>query len=289
MNAEEFLRQYERVADTADAVVRLRRFVLDLALRGKLVKLLPGDGSGLGVAEQVAAEREVLVQQGLIRRESALEPIEPSELPFAMPDGWEWIRIGNAVLFTQYGTSQKSEVREGGVPVLAMGNIQNGAVVLDSTKRIPADSEELPALYLKKFDLLYNRTNSAELVGKTGIYLGEDDTRTFASYLIRLRPSLVATEPRFLNLAMNTADFRATQIMPLIKKQTGQANVNGSALKNMLIPMPSLAVQKRIVEKVDQLMSICDRLETSLQTEAACRSRLLEALLQRALESAHPF
>ena len=77
------------------------------------------------------------------------------------------------------------------------------------------------------------------LVGKTGIYLGEDDYRTFASYLIRLRFSLDHCSPRDMNLAMNTPSFRETQIVPLIKKQTGQANVNGTALKNMLIPSPT--------------------------------------------------
>jgi type I restriction enzyme, S subunit len=71
-----------------------------------------------------------------------------------------------------------------------MGNIQDGLVIWSNEKRIPESSEDLPALYLKTLDLLYNRTNSAELVGKTGIYLGESDTRTFASYLIRLRHRL---------------------------------------------------------------------------------------------------
>lgn len=269
-----------------DQIKQLRQAVFNLALRGRLVELRPSDGSGRAVAEQVAFERELLVKGGLIRREAPLEPVSQTEMPFDLPSGWEWVRLGNAVLFTQYGTSQKSAVTEVGVPVLAMGNIQDGAVLSYSAKRIPADSDELPALYLKKFDLLYNRTNSAELVGKTGIYLGEDDTATFASYLIRLRPSLAATNPRFLNLAMNTTDFRATQIMPLIKKQTGQANVNGSALKNMLIPLPPLAVQTRLVNKVDEIVSVCAQMERSLQTRSECQAKLLDSLLRDALEPA---
>ena len=166
-----------------------------------------------------------------------------------------------------------------------MGNIQDGLVVWSNEKRIPQTSEDLPALYLQKFDLLYNRTNSAELVGKTGIYLGEDRVRTFASYLIRLRPSLLSSNPRFLNMAMNTPKFRETQIIPLIKKQTGQANVNGTALKNMLIPVPPLAEQHRIVAKVDALMALCDRLEASLTTAVETRRRLLEAILAGALSA----
>ncbi len=270
----------------SDQVTLVRQAVLNLALRGALVETRPDDGSGLEVMAKVSNERARLIEQGVIRREAPLDPVDPREAPFELPTGWAWVRIGAAVLFTQYGTSQKSMVSESGVPVLAMGNIQSGRVIPDSAKRIPVEADELPALFLKKFDLLYNRTNSAELVGKTGIFLGDDDTATFASYLIRLRPSLVATEPQFLNLAMNTADFRTTQIMPLIKKQTGQANVNGSALKNMLIPMPPLAVQTRIVKKVAELMRLCDQLEESLDAIDRGRRRALEALLHQVLQPA---
>ena len=171
-----------------------------------------------------------------------------------------------------------------------MGNIQDGMVIWGNEKRIPDTAEELPALYLKKFDLLYNRTNSAELVGKTGIYLGEDDCRTFASYLIRLRVSREHFSPHFLNLTMNTSEFRETQIVPLIKKQTGQANVNGTALKNMLVPVPPLAEQHRIVAKIDELVVFCDRLEASLVTGDNIRRRFLDTMLHEALKPAenHP-
>ena len=80
-----------------------------------------------------------------------------------------------------------------------MGNIQDGLVVWSNEKRMPEDSDELPDLFLKKFDLLYNRTNSAELVGKTGIYLGEDSCRTFASYLTVIwRPAIRPLTDPFL-------------------------------------------------------------------------------------------
>ena len=82
---------------------------------------------------------------------------------------------------------------------------------------------------------------------------------------------------------MNASVFRETQIVPLIKKQTGQANVNGTALKNMLIPLPPLAEQHRIVAKVDELMALCNRLEGSLATAGGTRSSLLDALLAEAL------
>lgn len=267
-----------------DQIKALRQTILNLAVRGHLVHQNANDEPAPELLKRIASERADLVKKKEIRREDTLDPVQPADMPFTVPANWVWSRIGQAVLFTQYGTSQKSNPSEKGVPVLTMGNVQNGLVIWNNEKRIPENSEDLPALYLRKLDLLYNRTNSAELVGKTGIYLGQDGVRTFASYLIRLRPSLISSDPRFLNMAMNTSEFRETQIVPLIKKQTGQANVNGTSLKNMLVPLPPLAEQHRIVAKVDELMDLCDRLETSLTSASANRHQLLDALLQRALD-----
>ncbi|MGH0364212.1 restriction endonuclease subunit S [Sinorhizobium meliloti] len=281
MNAERLLQHYEKIADAPDAIARLRKSILDLAVRGKLVPQDPADEPAVELLKRIAREREVLVRAKSIRRETALETISASDQPYPIANSWTWARVGDAVLFTQYGTSQKTQKMEDGVPVLTMGNIQNGRVIWSNEKRIPRSSEDLPALYLKKHDLLYNRTNSAELVGKTGIYLGEDDVRTFASYLIRLRPSLESCSPRYLNLAMNAPNFRETQIVPLIKKQTGQANVSGSALKNMLVPLPPIAEQQRIVAKVDELMTLCDQLEAVRTQREATRDRLAAASFAR--------
>ncbi|MBY3227511.1 restriction endonuclease subunit S [Rhizobium laguerreae] len=266
-----------------DQIKQLRQTILNLAVRGKLVPQDPKDEPAEELLKRIAEERDELVKSKVIRRDGLLDPVLATEHPFAIPATWSWARIGDVVHFTQYGTSQKSHPSEKGVPVLTMGNVQDGRVVWSNEKRIPEDSSDLPDLYLRKYDLLYNRTNSAELVGKTGIYIGEDRKRTFASYLIRLRPSLRWSAPHFINLAMNTSVFRETQIVPLIKKQTGQANVNGSALKNMLVPLPPLAEQHRIIAKVDELTSLCDRLETSLTTADDTRRELLDALLAKAL------
>ena len=273
-----------------DQIKALRQTILDLAVRGKLVEQDPNDEPASELLKQVAAERAVLVKQRQIRREKALNPIDPSAPPFEVPAQWVWSRLGDAVLFTQYGTSRKAHPGASGIPVLTMGNIQDGMVVWKNQKRIPESSNDLPALYLRKFDILYNRTNSAELVGKTGIYLGEDDCMTFASYLIRIRTSETVGCPQYLNLAMNTLVFRTTQIMPLIKKQTGQANVNGTALKNMMVPLPPLAEQQRIVTTVDELMALCDLMDKKLVTADDTRRRLLDALLYEALkETLEPF
>lgn len=262
----------------ADQVKQLRQAMLNLAVRGKLVPQDAGDEPAVRLLEAISKERETLGIRKAPQRTGA-DSGERRSAPFECPIGWVWARVGDVVLHAEYGSSEKASAIADGVPILAMGNIQNGKVIIGKEKRISRNSADLPRLFLRQFDLLYNRTNSAELVGKTGIYLAEDDAFTFASYLIRLRPSLRFSEPRYLNIAMNASEFRRTQIEPHIRKQTGQANVNGAILKQMLIPIPPLREQKRIVAKVEALMRLCDLLETSLISgEAAC-SRLLDYMV----------
>jgi type I restriction enzyme S subunit len=277
------LEHLEPLTKRTDQIRRLRQTILNLAVRGKLVEQDADDEAAAAQIRSISQEREELVRAKSIRREKPLKPVHEDEPPFEIPLGWLWSKIGEVALFTQYGTSEKAHPIDRGVPVLTMGNIQNGEVRWGYEKRIPETSDELPSLYLRRFDLLYNRTNSAELVGKTGIYLGDDDCRTFASYLIRIRCSQKYSLPAYVNLAMNAPVFRDTQIAPLIKQQTGQANVNGTALKNMLIPLPPLAEQHRIVAKVDELMALCDQLEASMAQGEQTRSKLLEAVLHEAL------
>lgn len=267
----------------SDQIKQVRQTILNLAARGMLLAQDRSEEPASVLLKRVSEEREQLINKRQVRRETPLAQINETETPFALPAGWVWARIGDAVLSTQYGTSQKAHSSESGVAVLTMGNIQDGLVLSKNEKRIPKSSEELPALYLNRQDLLFNRTNSAELVGKTGIFLGDSLTTTFASYLICIRPSSEWTSPRFINIAMNAPQFRSTQIAPLIKQQTGQANVNGTSLKNMLIPLPPLPEQHRIVAKVDELMAVCDQLEARLTSSAEARRRLLDALLHEAL------
>jgi type I restriction enzyme, S subunit len=277
------LRHLPRLTTRPEHIQQLRQTILNLAVRGKLVRQDPNDEPAAELLKRIQAEKVRITKEGNLRKEKPLPPVAEDEAPFAIPASWSWARIGTCSLLTEYGTSVKSDHAEDGVPVLKMGDIQGGQLILGGQKKVPRLIEDLPQLFLKRFDLLYNRTNSAELVGKTGIYLGEDDAYTFASYLIRIRFINELTSPLYSNLAMNAPYFRETQILPELQQQCGQANVNGTKLRNMVIPLPPLAEQHRIVAKVDELMALCDRLEAQLTTARTESRRLLEAVLHEAL------
>jgi len=118
-----------------------------------------------------------------------------AELP-SLPEGWGWVRVGDLTLKVEYGTSAKSK-KEGRVPVLRMGNIQNFR--LDWSDLVYSDDEEeIQKYWLQRNDVLFNRTNSPELVGKTAIYLGERPA-IFAGYLIRVNQLESLVNAKYLN------------------------------------------------------------------------------------------
>ena len=98
------------------------------------------------------------------------------------PDGWEWVSVGSIASLVQYGTSQKASADMEGVPILRMGNIQGWNLNISNLKYLPKDWDELSKYELKAGDILFNRTNSVELVGKTAVFRGELAPCKFASF-----------------------------------------------------------------------------------------------------------
>jgi type I restriction enzyme S subunit len=287
---ESFIDSWQRVAEHFDtlfttqaSIDTLKQTILQLAVMGKLVQQDASDEPAAKLLERIKAEKAQLIKDGKIKKQKPLPAITDEEKPFELPKGWEWCLITDASLFTEYGTSQKAIEGDNGVPVLKMGDIQQGKVLHGGQKVVPETIDDLPKLYLNYGDVLYNRTNSAELVGKTGMFEGESDSYTFASYLIRIRCHFESVTPQFITLAMNTPLFRTTQIDPHVKQQCGQANVNGTIMKSMLIPICPLEEQKRIVAKVDELMALCDQLKARLSDAQTTQLHLTDAIVEQAV------
>ncbi|WP_216891511.1 MULTISPECIES: restriction endonuclease subunit S [Pseudomonas] len=289
-DAEEFAQSWQRLAEhfhplfsTESSIDALKQTLLQLAVMGKLVPQVPSDEPASELLKRIAEEKARLVADGKIKKQKPLGEIAVSDIPFDVPDSWAWSRIGEIALNTEYGLSEKTFDLQDGVPVLKMGDIQEGKVLLGGQMAVSKSTEGLPELYLEPEDLLYNRTNSAELVGKTGIFLGQAGKYSFASYLIRIRCLKELFSPLYLNTSMNAPGFRETQINPHLKQQCGQANVNGTIMKNMLVSVPPLAEQHRIVAKVDELMALCDQLKARLNQARQVHEQLANALVEQAV------
>jgi len=200
----------------------------------------------------------------------------------AASTAWTSVAVEQVATEVRYGTSAKTSETKTGIPVLRMGNIVDGRLDLESLKFLPENHEEFPTLLLAPGDVLFNRTNSPELVGKTAVYRGIPAPCSFASYLIRIRlaPTCV---PDFLSYTLNSAVGRRW-IGSVVSQQVGQANVSGGKLKEFTFALPPVPHQHLIVAEVDRRLSLADAAHRAVAAGLAKAKRLRQAILKRAFE-----
>jgi type I restriction enzyme S subunit len=191
---------------------------------------------------------------------------------------WEVVPLGDACEKVEYGTSAKS-APNGDVPVLRMGNIQNGK--FDWSNLVYTnDKKEIEKYLLHHNDVLFNRTNSPELVGKTAVYKSEIPA-IFAGYLIRIHRKEELLDADYLNYFLNSkiaVEYGKTVVISSVH----QANINGQKLKSYPIPLPSLSEQVNIVKKLNSLSEQTKKLEANYKQKIADLDELKKSLLTKA-------
>jgi type I restriction enzyme S subunit len=189
-----------------------------------------------------------------------------------IPSHWQVASIGDVVHTAQYGLSE-SLSEEGKYPVFRMNNIENGYMIEEPLKYIDLDDEEFEKYRVEKGDILFNRTNSLKLVGKTGIYELEGD-HVFASYLVRLQTKDRA-DTRYLNYYMNSSEAQ-NRMMDFATKGVSQANINANSIQQVNLPLPPLEEQRDIA---DRIRSLDEQIKTNKQSNSRLQ-RLKQGLMQ---------
>ncbi|TAV12589.1 type I restriction endonuclease subunit S [Rhizobium leguminosarum] len=276
MNAERLLQHYEQIADASDAIARLRRFILDLAVRGKLVPQNPADEPASELLKRIAAEKARLVDSGEIKTEKPIKQAFKSEEKYCLPTLWLWADLQAVCLSITDGDHLPPPKADKGVPFLVIGDVRDKTINYDCDRYVGrAYYEKLDHIRRpRKGDILYT------LVGSFGIPVPVQDNREFCvqRHIGILRPSEIPSV-RFLtytlesNLVFNQAEKFATGI--------AQKTVPLAGLRAIQIPLPPLAEQHRIVAKVDELMALCDTLEAARTERETKRDRLAAASLAR--------
>lgn len=160
-----------------------------------------------------------------------------------LPKSWAVAPLGSLLRRCQYGLSVRGE-SNGETPILRMNCQEDGSVVLRDLQFVTLSPAELAAFTLEDEDLLFNRTNSIELVGRTSIYRRQRDA-VFASYLIRLQTDRTMLLPQFLNAFMNLPSTQQ-QLKAIATRGVGQSNISAGKLRNLLIPIPTVGEQEEI-------------------------------------------
>ena len=232
----------------------MKKSILQYAIQGKLVEQRAEEGTGEELYQQIQAEKQRLIQEKKIKKEKPLVEISEDEIPFDIPESWKWVRWGNLSFSIQYGYNAPAK-KSGRIRMVRISDIQGGKVIWDSIPFCVIKEEEIPTYLLSSNVILFARTGGT--VGKSYIVKEIPEEAIYAGYLIRTRYSDMLC-PEYLYYFMQTHLYWTQLRNGTIA--TAQPNCNGQTLSKMILPLPPLAEQKRIVAKIEELLPLCDRL-----------------------------
>ncbi len=275
-----YISHLPRLTESLDHLRILRTTLISLAVRGQLEPQNAKDEPASRLLERIKIEKAEL-GVGVESKKNRL-PTKPCAT-FSLPSTWCWAALGDLSIDFRYGTSTKCSYEPTGVPVLRIPNVIGGRIDLTDIKYGSLNEKEIKDLSLQLGDLLIVRSNgSLNLVGRPALVGRSAVGFCYAGYLVRVRPSTKNIDGHYLLLALGSAHVR-DQIEIPIRTAVGLKNVNATELSSLLVPVPPLAEQHRIVAKVDALMALCEELDRRLSDGRRLSTKLLESVLYDSL------
>jgi type I restriction enzyme S subunit len=288
----EFARHWQRLGDHFDllydapeTLAQLRQAILQLAVQGSLVPQDPSDEPADVLRRRILRAKSGWLEAGSKTVVTEAESIEPSDELFPTPSGWTWARVAD--VFDVSGGITKNPTRapaKNHFPYLRVANVQRSRLDLAEIERFELFEGELDRWRLQPQDLLVVEGNGSEQeIGRCAIWSGEIADCVHQNHIIRCRP-IEHQGSRFTLMFLNSP----TGINEMTKRAittSGLYSLSVGKIRSLVIPLPPEAEQRRIVAKVDHLMSLCDALEAKLKQAQTDSDRLLAAAVQRSLDN----
>lgn len=263
----------------AQQVMQMRQTLLHLAVHGRLVAQDPSEESASALLARISTNRATQGHTGRARSRSALPPIDAEHAPFELPPGWTWARFPELGIFGRGKSKHRPRndpalFADGQHLVIQTGDVaRSGGQIRTHTSKYNdvglAQSYKWPAGTLC--------ITIAANIADSGILAFD---ACFPDSVVGFVPDPILGNAKYFEYFVRTAKANLLEFAPA----TAQKNINLEILESVLIPLPPLNEQRRIVARVDELMSLCDRLERSLTDGEKHRSRLLDALIAQSLE-----
>ncbi|MBF8722893.1 restriction endonuclease subunit S [Pseudomonas guariconensis] len=266
------------LADAPYGIKKLRELILELAVRGKLVQQDPSDEPASRLLKHIAEEKARLVAESKIKKQKALAKITEEEIPFSVPNHWEWVRLDSLLKKIGAGSTPLGGKRAyvtGGVKFLRSQNVWNEGLRLNDVAFIPEETHnKMSGTHVEAGDLLFNITGAS--IGRCAAVPSDFDTGNVSQHVTIIRPVSIEIQP-FLHVVLVSQLVQQT----VMDMQVGvsREGLSIGKLSQFLIPFPPEAEQHRIVAKVDELMALCDRLEAQQADAESAHAQLVQALL----------
>ncbi|EDZ46205.1 type I site-specific deoxyribonuclease chain S [Rhodobacterales bacterium Y4I] len=277
MNAERLLEVYEQISEAPDAIARLRRFVLDLAVRGKLVEQDARDEPALQLLERITVERDRIIRDGKFKSYEGSFVRDQEAFAFPIPASWHWCYLDDVAAIARGGSPRpiKAYLADGsdGVPWIKIGDSTRGSIYIDRTaERIKAEGLSKSRLVVPG-DLLLSNSMSFGFP-----YITNIEGCIHDGWLVIRTPDQLMSK---LFLHALFLSEHAKQSFAEAASGAVVQNLNADKVRKLTVPLPPIAEQHRIVAKVDELMALCDRLEQVRRSREELRDKLTAASLAR--------
>lgn len=233
----------------------MKKSVLQMAMQGKLVEQRPEEGNAEELYEQIVAEKTQLIKDGKIKKQKPLPEITEDEIPFEIPESWEWVRWGELSFSIQYGYNAPA-IANGQYKMVRISDIKNNRVLWDTVPYCEIKDNDVETYQLAVNDILFARTGGT--VGKSFLVKEVPCNAVYAGYLIRTRFDAQKLVPEYLKFFMESQLYWQQLRNGTIA--TAQPNCNGQTLSKMIVPIPPLEEQHRIVAKIEEILPYCEQL-----------------------------
>lgn len=263
-------------------ITDLRTSILQYAVQGKLVEQNPQDEPASELLKRIKAEKEQLIKEGKIKKEKPLPPITQDEIPYELPQGWEWVRLGEiSQIYRGLGPKYESNSNYKFInqKCIKWGSIEHQfckTVAKESFERFNNDK------LIKIYDLLINSTGEGT-IGRCSIASQSIVGLGYDSHVLLIRPIICMNSYYQILLNSSIGQNQINEVKGA--KTTKQTELGVEKTRTILIPLPPLAEQERIVAKVDELMKICEELEKENNIVQKLSSELFQSVMQKCFAS----
>ncbi len=271
-----FAEHFGELYTVKENVAELRKAILQLAVMGKLVPQNPDDQPASELLKEIEAEKQRLVKEGKIKKPKPLPPVIEEEKPYALPQGWEWVRVwAVSQLITSGSRDWAKYYSESGAKFVTMGNLSRGnyQLRLEEIRYVnPPRDGEGARTRLEENDLLISITGDVGNLGLIPAGFGEAYINQHTCLLRFMSCCRGRFFPELMRSPFAKAQFDAPQRG--IKNSFRLGDVG-----EMIVPLPPILEQHRIVEKIDEIMGLCDSLEQQIDAAARKQAELLNTLV----------
>jgi type I restriction enzyme S subunit len=291
-NATELADNWARLAEhfdtlftTEQSIDKLKQTILQLAVMGRLVEQDAGDEPATELLKRIQDGKDQLLQSSKQRKAKPLPPISESEEPFSLPSGWTLSRLDD-ITDIQGGIAKGKKVSgktTQTLPYLRVANVQRSSLDLSEIKEIEIAEDEVERYLVRRRDLLITEGGDWDKVGRTAIWDGRIEPMAHQNHVFRARLILAEQNERWLERYLNS-QFARDYFAGSSKQTTNLASINKTQLRSCTVPLPPMAEQNRIVQKVEELMALCDQLKERLNQASETRCQLAGAVVEGALE-----